>query len=302
MTNALALSRTPKLGQTIPDIVKGIVESIKPELKDLVASAAQAAEPTIQKVVREEVMPKVTLGLVVGMIGTAGVAAVIGSLFARGRASSRMSGLGFSGSQAAGGGLPSSLSGLTEELMTQKSVGSPPVRAKAANGNLVRELREDAKSLADDLARKRAAGLAGPAYRPGNPTAGLALGRALVEGPVSAGGMVGGALAGVPTYFVTSRILLQNVLGANERVGDGVTAAASLVLHFFARTSFTLGFATSLTLPIVADLIDYAMTKTGVGSIGLSGTKPQQKIASQQKPQSVAGFRQNLLTRGARVA
>lgn len=316
-----------KLGQNeyLESVVKVVIdktfEAALPKLMEITAQAAVASEPMIRVVVREEVMPKLTLGLVAGMIGVAGVSALIGSLLARGGSRKGMSGLNGVGEiavveereKAAGNG--SSSGQMMEGLrMTQASVHSPPVRAKAANGNIVHELRQSARELADELARKRSSGLAGP-YRPGyapmnrpgyapmNPSTGLGMAR-LVNGEVKPGQIVVGAVVGVPVQQLLSKLLLQQVLGAKEMVGDGVTGLGGIVLHLIARSSFTLGLGTSLLLPFVADITDWALREAGVVKMaGLGAARPPQQINRVQPraPVSVPQLR-SFTAPGRRVA
>lgn len=308
-----------KLGQYeyLEPVVKAVVDKVfeasLPKLSEIVAQSAVAAEPTIRVVVREEVMPKLTLGLVAGMIGVAGVSALIGSLLARGSRKSGLAGLNgvdevevVESEKAAGNGSSSGqkMEGLR---MTQASVHSPPVRAKAANGNIVHELRQSARELADELARKRSSGLAGPGYRPGympmNPSTGLGMAR-LVNGEVKPGQIVVGAVVGVPVQQLLSKLLLQQVLGAKEMVGDGVTGLGGVVLHLIARSSFTLGLGTSLLLPFVADITDWALREAGVVKMaGLGAVRPPQQINRVQPraPVSVPQLR-SFTAPGRRVA
>lgn len=285
----------------IEPVVKAVVDKVfeasLPKLTEIVAQSAVAAEPTIRTVVREEVMPKATLAIVAGMIGVAGVSALIGSLLARGKAARSGSSSGHK------------MEGLR---MTQASVHSPPIRAKAANGNIVHELRKSARELADELARKRSEGLAGPGYRPGyrpgyvpmNPSTGLGMAR-LVNGEVKPIHIVAGAVIGVPVQQLLSKLLLQQVLGAKEMVGDGVTGLGGVLLHLIARSSFTLGLGTSLLLPFVADVTDWALREAGVvkGPAGLGAVRPPQQIGKvvPRQPVSVPQLR-SFTAPGRRVA
>jgi hypothetical protein len=306
------------LSEVISNITKQIVDAALPTLKEAVAASAEAAEPTIRRVVNEDVMPKVTLGIVVGMIGVAGVSALIGSLFASSGRSrgAKLAGLGSvvdnTVEMAAGSGSSSMVKGFGGASMTGKTVASPPIRAKAAHGNLVHELRQSARELADELARKRSTdgGLAGPGYRPGyrpgytpmNPASALGAMR-LVNGEVKPGMVVLGATFAVPVQQALSKVLLQQTLGANEMVGDGVTGLAGILLHLVARTSFTLGFGTSLVLPFVADLTNWALVQVGLVktfTAPLSGTRPQQRIGNTVTPRgatSPSAFHQQLRRR-----
>lgn len=62
-----------------------LVPALTPALKDIVAKAAEAAEPTIRTVVREEVMPKAGLYLLLGFAAAGLVGAITASLITRGR-------------------------------------------------------------------------------------------------------------------------------------------------------------------------------------------------------------------------
>jgi|FLYN01.1.fsa_nt_gi ABC-type iron transport system FetAB permease component len=63
-------------------IADRLYRELEPKVKDIVSRASQAAEPTIRAVIREEVIPKVALFSVVGMIAMGAVASAIGSYFA----------------------------------------------------------------------------------------------------------------------------------------------------------------------------------------------------------------------------
>lgn len=291
----------------VQNVVNQVVEAALPALKEAVAASAQAAEPVIQKIVDESIMPKVTLGIVVGMVGVAGISALIGSFFATrgGSKGSKMSGLGVE-NLAARDGLSSghSLGGLK---MTQ-SVNSPPVRAKAANGNLVHELRQSARELADELARKRSE-MAGsyrpgspyrPGYMPMNPGTGLGLSRMLVHGDVNPGALVGGGFLGVVAHAGLSRIVLQQGFGTSPMVGDGIVGGAGLILHLLARSSLTLGVAFTTVFPFVVDLVNAGLKAVGVEKAIMAGAQQQapQRVGTTVTPapqRSVAELRRQLV-------
>lgn len=71
------------MGDLTSDIADKIVVAITPQLKQLTASAAEAAQPVISQIVREDVIPGVAPYIVFGLIGLGAVAAVIGALMAR---------------------------------------------------------------------------------------------------------------------------------------------------------------------------------------------------------------------------
>lgn len=76
--------RPARMGDIASDIAQQIVTSIKPQLVELTAAAAEAADPVITRIVHEEVIPGLAPYIVGGLIGLGAVAAVIGIL-ARGR-------------------------------------------------------------------------------------------------------------------------------------------------------------------------------------------------------------------------
>lgn len=63
-------------------MASSLTAQILPQLKTIVAQSAEAAEPTIRKVVVEDVLPKFGLAVVLGLIGGAIAAAAIGSHYA----------------------------------------------------------------------------------------------------------------------------------------------------------------------------------------------------------------------------
>jgi hypothetical protein len=72
-----------QMGDIASDVAQKIVIAITPQLKELTASAAEAAKPVISQIVREDVVPGVAPYIVIGFIGLGAVAAVIGALMAR---------------------------------------------------------------------------------------------------------------------------------------------------------------------------------------------------------------------------
>jgi hypothetical protein len=70
------------LSSAIMPIADKITAALLPKMKEIVASASEAAEPTIRKVVVEDVLPKFGFAVVLGLATGAAVAAAIGSYFA----------------------------------------------------------------------------------------------------------------------------------------------------------------------------------------------------------------------------
>lgn len=66
----------------VATITGRLVDQMLPKLKEIVARASEAAEPTIRTVVREEIVPKVGLSVVLGLAAMGAIAAAIGSYFA----------------------------------------------------------------------------------------------------------------------------------------------------------------------------------------------------------------------------
>lgn len=71
------------MGDLVSDIADKIVVAVTPHLTQLTASAAEAAQPVMSRVVREDVIPAAAPYIVLGMIGLGIVAATIGALLAR---------------------------------------------------------------------------------------------------------------------------------------------------------------------------------------------------------------------------
>jgi len=148
--------------------------------------------------------------------------------------------------------------------MTQQTRHSPPTLAKAAkNGNLILDLGDQIDSMVDELAKRKAAGLAGryapsadyrgrfgtPAEPGGSGSLGLAK---LVSGEVKPVMVLLGGGVGVPVQQLGSRVILQQALGASPLAGDGVMAGATSVLHFLVRSSFTFGMALANVIPLAS--------------------------------------------------
>jgi len=70
------------LSAAIMPIADKITAALLPRMKEIVASASEAAEPTIRKVMVEDVLPKFGLAVVLALVAGAAVAAAIGSHFA----------------------------------------------------------------------------------------------------------------------------------------------------------------------------------------------------------------------------
>jgi hypothetical protein len=78
------------LTAAVMPIADKITAALLPRMKEIVASASEAAEPTIRKVITEDVLPKFGLATILGLVAGAAVAAAIGSYFATsGRARAR---------------------------------------------------------------------------------------------------------------------------------------------------------------------------------------------------------------------
>jgi hypothetical protein len=60
-----------------------IVAALLPKLMPIVKQAAEAAEPTIRTVVREEVIPQAGVWAVAGLAAAAAVGAIVGYLVSR---------------------------------------------------------------------------------------------------------------------------------------------------------------------------------------------------------------------------
>jgi len=65
----------------VTNVANKVLDGIMPKVKGIVEEASAAAQPTISRVVREDVMPWV----VVGLLGVGVAAAVIGSAMCRRR-------------------------------------------------------------------------------------------------------------------------------------------------------------------------------------------------------------------------
>lgn len=70
------------LTAAVAPIVNQITAALLPKMKEIVARSAEAAEPTIRKVVVEDVLPKFGLAVVLALVAGAAVAAAVGSYFA----------------------------------------------------------------------------------------------------------------------------------------------------------------------------------------------------------------------------
>lgn len=64
-------------------LTKKVLDGMVPELKATVLKASEAAEPTIRKVVREDVVPAVGAYVIAGMAAVAVVSSLIGGAMAR---------------------------------------------------------------------------------------------------------------------------------------------------------------------------------------------------------------------------
>ena len=63
-------------------VANQLVQVIKPSVMKIVSEAATAAEPTIRTVIREEVMPKIALFSISGIVLVGVLGALVGSYFA----------------------------------------------------------------------------------------------------------------------------------------------------------------------------------------------------------------------------
>lgn len=63
-------------------MTKRAMDAMMPHIKQAIAEGAKAAEPTIRKVVVEDVLPKFGLAVVLGIAAGAAISAAIGSHFA----------------------------------------------------------------------------------------------------------------------------------------------------------------------------------------------------------------------------
>lgn len=70
------------LDSTITAMTQRAVDAMMPAIKDAIAKGASAAEPTIRKVVVQDVLPKFGLAVVLGIAAGAAISAAIGSHFA----------------------------------------------------------------------------------------------------------------------------------------------------------------------------------------------------------------------------
>jgi hypothetical protein len=67
----------------VTPLVAKVTDALMPKMKEIVAEASMAAEPTIRTVIREDVMPKVGMYAVLGLAAAAAVGAFVGALVAR---------------------------------------------------------------------------------------------------------------------------------------------------------------------------------------------------------------------------
>ncbi len=66
----------------VQPVADRIFNALLPRMKDIVARASEAAEPTIRKVIKEEVVPAIGLITILGLVAGAVAASAIGSYFA----------------------------------------------------------------------------------------------------------------------------------------------------------------------------------------------------------------------------
>lgn len=77
------------LASAIGPITDKITAALLPRMSEIVAQASEAAEPTIRRVMVEDVLPKFGLAVVVGLVAGAAIAAAIGAHFASRRSGVR---------------------------------------------------------------------------------------------------------------------------------------------------------------------------------------------------------------------
>lgn len=70
------------IDSVVSGIADQIVTALMPRMKEVVAQASEAAEPTIRKVINEDVLPKFGFATVLGLAAGAAIAAAVGSYFA----------------------------------------------------------------------------------------------------------------------------------------------------------------------------------------------------------------------------
>lgn len=75
----------------VQNMVNPIIAAMTPKLKEAALQASEAAKPAIKEVVREEIVPKVGLAIVLGFVGLAVVSSAVGSYFATRRNPGRRS-------------------------------------------------------------------------------------------------------------------------------------------------------------------------------------------------------------------
>lgn len=70
------------IDETVSVLTQRAMNAMMPAIKDAIAKGAEAAEPTIRKVVVQDVLPKFGLAVVLGIAAGAAISAAIGSHFA----------------------------------------------------------------------------------------------------------------------------------------------------------------------------------------------------------------------------
>ncbi len=76
------LAQTDPIAAALGPVTDQITAALLPKMKEIVAKASEAAEPTIRTVIREDVMPTLGLIVVLGLAAGAVAASAIGSYFA----------------------------------------------------------------------------------------------------------------------------------------------------------------------------------------------------------------------------
>ncbi len=72
-----------EIARRITPIIVRALEKASPTITAAAARAASAAEPTMRKVIREEVMPKLLTYGIIGFLAVGALAAIIGAAMAR---------------------------------------------------------------------------------------------------------------------------------------------------------------------------------------------------------------------------
>lgn len=82
----------------------------------------------------------------------------------------------------------------------------------------------------------------------------------LVKGQMKPGQTLFGVVAGIPAQQLASQVVVQQLLGGSAMTGNIVAGAAGAGLHFWFRSSFTLGLGLAMAAPLVAQLTQYGVS------------------------------------------